>query len=350
MRTFRIASASLVVAALLAAAGAAQAAGTDNRITAEQRARLAERLTLVEHIARVVEPDLRASEVAAERRQWMLESLYMMPLEKLHALGVPGSFRGVGDAIAAAHKTTLKAIGDASSDLVYRPITPCRYIDTRNVGGPITSPRSYDLSLTGDVYGGILACSPVAASGVGNVDEIAAVSINVAIVSPAFQPGFLGVRPVGSSNSTAFVNWYQSGPTVQASNSGVVTTAQGVGNDIEFFGTQTEIVVDVMGVFTRPNATALQCQTKTTNGAGTGNLPTNTEYSFPLPTVCDAGYTAIAVSCEYGPVSLAGLALISVGPANPPGFYSCLWRNSTGSTLNQSDFHTDTRCCRVPGR
>ena len=54
-------------------------------LTPEQRARLAERLRLVEQIARTVEPDLRAGEVPVARRQWMLEALYSMPLEKLQS-------------------------------------------------------------------------------------------------------------------------------------------------------------------------------------------------------------------------------------------------------------------------
>jgi len=332
-----------------ALAVATQSAFAATPITPEQRARLAERLQLVDQIVRVVDADLRASTTAAEQRKWLQEALYTMSLEKLRALGVPTTFVAASDAIVRAQKTTEKAIGDASTDLVYRPITPCRYIDTRNVGGPITSPRSYDLGLTGATYGGSAGCNPVSASGVGSVDEIAAVSINVAIVSPAFQPGFLGVRPAGSSNTTAFVNWYLAGPTIQASNAGVVTTAQGAGNDIEFFGTQTQVVVDVMGVFSRPDATALECVTIRTQGAGTNNLPTATDYVFPIPSVCTTGYTAVAIGCEYGPAAPAGLTLTS---ASTPGavFYACAWRNDTGATLDQASFNTHTRCCRVPGR
>lgn len=318
-------------------------------VTAEQRARLAERLQLVDQIVRVVDADLAANANAAERRQWLQEALYLMPLEKLRTLGVPPTFSAASDAIARAQKTTVKAIGDTSIDLVYRPITPCRYIDTRIVGGPIVAPRSYDLGLTGATYGGSAGCNPVAASGVGNINEIAAVSVNVAIVSPTVQPGFLGVRPAGSTNTTAFVNWYLSGPTIQASNSGVVTTAQGAGDDIEFFGSPTQVVVDVMGVFARPAATALDCVTIRTQGSGVNNLPTATDYVFPIPSVCTAGYTAVATGCEYGPAAPGGLTLTS---ASTPGtaFYTCAWRNDTGATLDQANFNTHTRCCRLPGR
>jgi hypothetical protein len=328
-----------------AASPLAPAAG----ISAAQRARLAERLRLVDAIVRAIDADLRAGDLAAERRAWTLEALYAMPLETLHGLGTPAKFAALRDAIAATQASGAKALGAGASDLVYRPITPCRYIDTRIVGGQITAPRSYNLGLTGAAYGGAGACNPVSASGVNNADDFAAVSMNVAIVSPAFAPGFLGARPAGSSNTTALVNWYLAGPAIQASNAGVITTAQGAGDEIEFFGTQTDIVVDVMGVFTRPDATALDCTTIRTQGAGTANLPTGTDFVFPLASACATGYTAVGIGCEYGPVAPAGLTLTS---ASTPGalFYACAWRNDTGSTLDQASFNTHTRCCRVPGR
>ena len=341
------ATAGVAIATLaLCASAASSGAG----ITDAQRARLAERLRLAEQVVRVVDADARSATVTAERRQWLLDSLYLMPLEKLRAMGTPPTFDAAAAAVAAAgaQKTSTKALGDAASDLVYRPITPCRYIDTRNV--PQTLPATFNLGTTGNVYGGSAACNIVTASGVANADDFAAVSMNIAIVNPNFAPGFLGARPNGSVNSTALVNWYQVGPIVQASNAGVVTTAQGAGDEIQFFGTQTQFVVDVMGVFTKPDATPLDCTTVTT--AGTGTFPTGGDsLFFNVPTVCPSGYTGVAVGCEYGPTAAPGLALISVGVADPlTGFLTCVWRNETGTTLNYSNFHTHTRCCRVPGR
>lgn len=50
-------------------------------------------------------------------------------------------------------------------DLVYKPISPCRFIDTRSVGGPINGTRSFNLNLTGATYGGQAACNPIALIG-----------------------------------------------------------------------------------------------------------------------------------------------------------------------------------------
>src|SRR5439155_22106703 len=112
---------------------------------------------------------------------------------------------------------------------VYRPIPPCRYIDSRNVLGPISGSRTYDLDGTGSPWGGSASCNPVTASGVLNADDFAAVAINVTIIGPTGAPGFIGARPVGSPNTTSLVNWFQAGATVQPASAGVISTFQGLG-------------------------------------------------------------------------------------------------------------------------
>src|SRR5437660_7136094 len=69
-------------------------------ITTEQRTRLSLRLRLIDQIVRAVDADLRAGENAKARRQWMLESLYSMPLEKLQSLAPASSFQILSQAIA----------------------------------------------------------------------------------------------------------------------------------------------------------------------------------------------------------------------------------------------------------
>ena len=121
------------------------------------------------------------------------------------------------------------AFGGNSTELVYIPLTPCRFIDSRNVGGPLVGTAAFDLDLAGNTYGGSAACAPAAAVG-GNANLIGAIAINVAIVSPTAAPGFVGARPFGATTTTALVNWYQAGASVQASNAGVVTTDQSASN------------------------------------------------------------------------------------------------------------------------
>ena len=346
-------------AAVAAAAGPLVAIDAGTRgaqgITDAQRARLAEKLQLIDRIVQAAERSEGTQHLAPERLNWLRESLYMMSVDTIRSLGVPASFAASRDAIRTVQKVAPKALGDPSLDLVYRPITPCRYIDTRVTGIPLgSSPYSVNLGVTGASYGGSAGCNPVAASGVANADDFAAISMNVAIVTPQLAPGFVGARPAGSSQVTALVNWFQTGANVQASNAAVVTTKQGAGDEIEFFGTPTELVVDIMGVFTRPDATALDCQSPSPgqSGLGTANVAPGSSFTdlFQAP-ACAAGYAAVALGCEYGPVAPAGLALTSVGVPDPAtGFVACSWYNGSASTLNKSDFHIHTRCCRVPGR
>jgi hypothetical protein len=354
-----IACALAAGAAMASAAGPLVAADAGARgaqgITDVQRARLAEKLQLIDRIVHVAEASEDTRGLSVERQNWLRESLYMMSLDAVRALGVPSTFAATRDGIRTAQKIAAKALGDASNDLVYRPITPCRYIDTRVTGVPVgSSPYSVDLGVTGSTYGGSGGCNPVVASGVANADDFAAISMNVAIVNPQFFPGFIGARPAGSPLVTALVNWYQGGAIVQASNAAVVTTKQGAGDEIEFFGTPTDLVVDIMGVFTRPDATALDCQSPSPGqaGLGTANVPPGSSFTdlFQAP-ACAAGYAAVSLGCEYGPVAPAGLALTSAGVPDPAtGFVACSWFNGSASTLDKSNFHIHTRCCRVPGR
>jgi len=335
---------SLAIASLLATAaacgpalGSELAAGkaAKAQITVEQRERLAIKLRLIDQIMRAAEPDMQAQQTPASSRQWVMEKLLKMPLEQVRAVGMPGSFAATSNAISkAAH---LKAIGDGSTDLEYRPITPCRFIDTRNVGGPIIGSRTFDLDAAGDTYGGSASCNIVTASGILDADDMAAVAINVAIVSPTNAPGFLGARPAGSSNTTALVNWYQAGAQVQASNAGVIPTFQGAGDEIEFFGSPTQIIVDVFGVFTRAGATTLDCvypSTPLTIANGARDFTTVN---------CTAGYqvTGGGLSAPFN----TGLVVQASGP-NGNGWFASLL-NTSGGTITETVF---AACCRVPGR
>ena len=349
MRKIRVVMASLL-AAVVTISAAAVALGADRsfapaiesavgpRIDAGQRQRLAAKLALIERIVHAAEPDMQAQQTSVDSRRWMLETLYTMPLERIQTIGVPGSFAATSAALTKAQRT--KALGDASTDLVYRPITPCRFIDTRNVGGAISGSRTFDLSVLGSTYGGSAGCNILSAAGVPTTADIGAVAINVAIVSPTAAPGFIGARPVGSTNTTALVNWYEAGAQVQASNAGAISTFQGPGDDIELFGSPTQVVVDVFGVFTLPGATALECITTASNSLDVPNGST-TETLVPAP-ACPAGYTHVSVLC--GATTGTGFYLTKTGDG---GSFSCSYINLSGST-NQGEVRA--RCCRVPGQ
>jgi hypothetical protein len=116
-------------------------------------------------------------------------------------------------------------------------------------------------------------------------------------------------------------------------------------------GLSANIIFDVVGYFAISQATALQCTTNQIQGSGSGNVANNTEFSISSAAVCAAGYTALALSCDYGGTSPAGLALTQVGPGViGTGYTACAWRNQTGGTLDANNFYAVTSCCRLPGR
>jgi hypothetical protein len=318
-------------------------------ITTEQRARLAQKLRLIDAIVRAAAPDMQARGVSAEQRQWLIESLSGAPLEQLQAMGVPGSFDATVQqlaktepvATAVANRRNALTLGQRQNDLVFRPITPCRYIDTRNVGGPIVGSRSYDLNNTGTSYGGSGACNPKASAPFGDENYIGAIAINLTIVSPTSAPGFMGARPFGSTNNTSLVNWYQTGASVQAANAGIVMTDQtGALDEIEFFGSPAQIIVDVFGIFTAPAPTGLDCvqgPLTTVNVANGGII------NFS-PGACPAGYTAVSLTCHTSGM-FTGTTWVSSG-ITTTGAEQCQGSNNSGVAQNYNAAFT---CCRVPG-
>ena len=343
---------SLAIVACIAAQAAptrierTAAASHGDGITAEQRSMLAEKLALVDRILQAAGASAQTQQVSADQQRWMMESLYKLPLAKLRTMGAPAGYDAASAAISRAkadmaRESTAK-LGQPSTELVYYPITPCRFIDTRIVGGRIVGQRAYDLDVTGDVYGGSAACNPKAVVG-NDANNIAAISMNVAIVDPVPFPGFLGARPFGSTNLTSLVNWYQAGPTVQASNAGIVTTAQTLQDEeIEFFGSTTHIVVDIFGVFAAPTSTPLDCVTGTLTQTAVSSALR--DYNLQAGT-CPAGFGMVSNSCnaigDVANVRQAGGGVATASDARCLGRYE----GASSATIINVPW-----CCRIPGR
>ena len=146
----------------------------------------------------------------------------------------------------------------------------------------------------------------------------------------------MGARPAGSANNTSMVNWYQNGPSVQAANAGVVTTDQtSLTNEIEFFGSPAQIIVDVFGIFTAPAPTALDCVTTTSTASFLGAVTAS----------CGAGYTVSGGGCQSNSIFDHAYQSFPSGTSD----WNCgFWPETThtlGTTLTAY-----ARCCRVPGK
>jgi hypothetical protein len=324
--------------------------GPGTSITPEMRAALEERARLVDEIVAALENGPDGAALTVANVVWLRESLYRMPIERLRSLrDASSTFDATSASVVRALDGTAQ-IGAPSTELVYYPITPCRYIDTRASCpscGPLNGTRSYNLALKGGAYGGSVACDPKQVVG-GNEDLIGALAINVVIVSPTSPIGFIGVRPAGSTATTSLVNWFQQAPTVQAANAGIVSINQSpsVTAEIEFFGSPTQFIVDVFGVFAAPTAGAPDCVQGTPSTPFTADA---TKRNFALTATCPAGYAKVSVKCAAtaGDSNTGNLRLTEAGINNPGSVASCsgYYAGATSVTVT-----AQANCCRIPGR
>lgn len=293
------------------------------------------RMATAQAIVDQLQPAAKAAGTAAGWRQATLESLLLMSLPQLEAVrGHAHDQQSLARATAAAMEDP-SLIGDPSQDLVYTPMTPCRYIDTRNVGGPITAaaPRGFDLALTGASYGGAGACSVTE-------QVVAAIAMNVTITQPVAAPGFLAVKPSLAAPLTSFMNWYEAGPLVQVANAGVASVSQPGAPD-EFIiqvAESTHVIVDFFGVFQSPQATALQT---TSPASPPTNVPAQSFGGAVSPS-CPFGYSVTGGGCQ---ASSAALLLVSSFKTSEQ--WLCSYNNT--STMPLPVIAT-VHCARIPGR
>jgi hypothetical protein len=295
------------------------------------------RIATAQAIVNRLEPAAKAAGAAAGWRQASLESLLELSLPQLDAVQRQAhTLHSLARATATAIEDP-SLLGDPSADLVYTPISPCRYIDTRNVGGKITpaAPRGFNLASTGATYGGSGVCAVT--QGV-----VAALAMNVTVTDPSAAPGFLAVKPALAAPVTSFMNWYEAGPHVQLANAGVVTVSQAGAPD-EFFiqvSYETHVIVDLFGVFQAPQATELQTTVET---AGPFTVSPNTS-SLGITPSCPLGYSVTGGSCHGNSQCLW---LVTSAQFVPTKEWMCGYYNACAAAQT---FVARVHCARIPGR
>jgi hypothetical protein len=260
--------------------------------------------------------------------------------ENLLAAGQATSYEEMLDVLALGSLAQVpQTLGSFSNDLVYTPINPCRIVDTRNIGSPIIAGtvRNFDVDNPASFafQGGFPAACPGMPFGVAT-----AVAVNITATQAA-GPGFFtawsfcGIQPSAST-----VN-YGGGETI--ANSTIVPDCPGGGSDISVFaGTATaHLIIDLVGYFSAPVATALDCvqsplaSTVVANGAII-NFNAN---------ACPAGFTAVSLTCHatttFGGTQWTGFGLRTTGSND------CQGANGSGAAQTYNAAFT---CCRVPGR
>ncbi len=227
-------------------------------------------------------------------------------------------------------------LGDATVDLVYTPITPCRILDTRAAGGTIAGGFSRDFNaVVGS--GGNFSSQGGSATDCGAVAAgQAAAVINVTAVTPT-GAGFATVYPFGATRPLASSVNYTAGAIV---NNTVVTKLPNplTTKDFSIYTfAASDFVADIVGYYAPPQATALDC---TTVSSAATNVAANAYVSLPVIN-CPATYTPTSLSISAGQNVL-------VADSYTAGLAGQIFvRNVDAATQSVT---AKMNCCRVPGR
>ena len=209
--------------------------------------------------------DALASSGAGLTREQLQTLLTGLRADQLLAASLAGSLEGLRKVIATALLATgpvasglihTKALGDATADLVYTPVTPCREVDTRisqGGTGPIGNASSKDFKVwtatNFTAQGGSATNCNVPANPV-------AVVVNITAVGPA-GAGNLIAYATGTPSFTSVVN-YQAGFNAIANGAIVPVCRPDCPNQLTIAtnGTfsATDVVIDIVGYFKPPGA------------------------------------------------------------------------------------------------
>jgi hypothetical protein len=310
------------------------------KLTQAQANNLEERIATTMRLVNRFEPEARALGRSSAWRQATIDALLTLSLAELRQVEQgANSADGLPAAISAANADP-NLLGDPSSDLVYTPITPCRFSDTRVIGGKINGFRGYDMENNGAVYGGTASCHPPTIFGVANADEIPAAAINVTLIDTTIAPGFVAIKPNQAAPISSLVNWYEVGQFVQSANLTIATMEQDLANPDEFViqtPAPVHVILDFFGVFLPPQATGLE-QTFPTSSVDIANG----QFGFTITPACPAGYSMTGGQCG----STVEKPELTDSKIQSGGWY-CGGRNTGGGTLTLT---ATAICSRVPGR
>lgn len=264
------------------------------------------------------------------------------PLPALRKAAEARSFAAMNDALLAASAPAAalaptagaKALGDPDRDLVYVPVTPCRILDTRIVGGPIPANSFRDFDLT-DVVRFAPQGGDTSNCNVGDKGSFAAAALNITVVNPNVA-GYITAFPYLASQPTAATINYVAG---DIRNGLAIVRLDQTSAAYEFSVysfAQTHLVADIVGYFREPEATRLDCLTvsQTTTFAATGYG----EHAFSPH--CPSNYVAVGGGCFPTTRSFTLLGSQTTDTRHQCAVYHPV----------AYDVLVTARCCRLPGR
>jgi len=276
----------------------------------------------------------------------LINALLKLQPDNLLAAGEAPSFEAMMRVLATgrpAPKTLSEAIspdavGDLADDMVYTPVTPCRIADTRFAGGAIVA----NTTRAFDVDGSNFSAQGGSATGCGIPYGVAqAVVMNITATQPTGEGYFTAYSLASAQPLSSVLNW-TAGQTI--ANTTIVPVWPGAGNDFNLLAGVSTVhaVIDVLGYYAAPVATALDCITVISAVTACAyNTWTSVDAACPSGrTATGGGYNTTEGSLGYMNVWLTSI---------PNGNGWRTWvdnQNSNGSR----NIQTYVNCCRIPGR
>lgn len=278
-------------------------------------------------------PVFAKSSIESLRRAADARTFDQMNDELLGVAGKSGGSPSPLGASAANGAKAAKALGDAATDLVYVPITPCRILDTRVAGGVIPANGTRDVDVTAVSSYSFQGGDASNCGGAGAAGSFAAVAINFTVVSPSIA-GYITAYPYGTTRPLAATVNYTAGDV--RGNFAIVQLDQGsAANEMTIYSyAQTHVVADIVGYYINPAPTALQCVDTANTVVSIAAGATSNVYA----PACAAGYTATATNCESGSWQMP-IVFSHSG--------ACSAQNNGASA---AELRASRTCCRVPGR
>ena len=215
-------------------------------------------------------------------------------------------------------------------------------MDTRNAGGTIPSGTARGFRAWGTSFaaqgGSATSC------GIPQNTNIAALDINMVVVGTAAD-GYITAYPYGplTPPNASTLN-YLAG-AVLANGATVKVSQTSLAFDWNLFtSATTHFVADVVGYYSKPVATALDC---TAVSDGNTTVPASIALQSVTAPFCDAGYSKTATSCSFFGTQLVVRRTETSSLDATGATSSCTYDNPAPTAQNV--FITST-CCRIPGR
>ncbi len=223
-------------------------------------------------------------------------------------------------------------LGDLNQDLSYTPIQPCRIVDTRlTPAGQFAAAEIRNFFAINSSFtqqGG--SSTDCGMQGVG----ASAVVLNLVAVTPIAN-GYATMYPFGTTQpSTSSIN-YSANVTVANNTITRIPNPLSSSDFSLYSNAASHYVIDIVGYFAPPQATALQCIQ-----SGYFNQNTIQPQSFGVVpgTLCPNGYTRVTTSCSVSS-NIVSITSVAIGGCQA-------YNNGSVAEI----VYAESTCCRVPGR